>query len=256
MSLNPPIPDWQGKRVWLVGASSGIGRATAEALLARGAQVAVSARRGEALQAMATAWPRATPLALDAGDAHAVREAADEVLREGPLDLVAYCAGHYRAQRAPAFDLQEMLLHQQVNYVGALHVLAAVLPALLAQGHGHISLVASVAGYRALPRSLAYGPTKAALIHLAQALHMDLRPHGLGVSVVNPGFVATPLTAKNDFRMPALIQPRKAAREMLRGWEAGRFEIHFPRRFTLALKAASLLPFGAYEALVRRTTGL
>jgi short-subunit dehydrogenase len=169
---------------------------------------------------------------------------------------VVYCAGHYQALRADAWSLDEMLRHQQVNYVGALHVLDAVLPALLAQGAGHLSLLGSVAGYRGLPKGLAYGPTKAALINLAETLYLDLREHGIGVSLVNPGFVRTPLTAQNDFRMPALMTPEAAATEILRGWARGEFEIHFPRRFTLAMKLLRLLPFGIYQALVRRATGL
>jgi NAD(P)-dependent dehydrogenase (short-subunit alcohol dehydrogenase family) len=144
--------------------------------------------------------------------------------------------------------------------VGALYLLDAVLPHLLTQARtgqgGHLSLVSSVAGYRGLPKSLAYGPTKAALIHLAQTLYLDLHPLGLGVSVVNPGFVATPLTAQNEFHMPALLTPEQAAEEMLRGWRRGEFEIHFPKRFTRVLKALGLLPDGPYFAAVRRATGL
>jgi short-subunit dehydrogenase len=133
-------------------------------------------------------------------------------------------------------------------------MLDAVLPTLISQGRGHISLLGSVAGYRGLPMSMAYGPTKAALHHLAEILHMELRPAGVGVSIVNPGFVATPLTAQNQFHMPALIQPEEAAREMLRGWEQGRFEIHFPRRFSRFLKFLRWLPDRLYFALVWRGT--
>jgi NAD(P)-dependent dehydrogenase (short-subunit alcohol dehydrogenase family) len=253
--MNPRLDDWAGRRAWLVGASSGIGAAVASALHARGAMVFVSARGAPALQAFAQRHPRAIPLPLDVTDAGAVRAAARVVREAGPPDLVLYCAGHYKPLRATAFDLAEMLRHQQVNYVGALHVLDAVLPPMLHAGSGHLSLVASVAGWRGLPRSLGYGPTKAALIRLAETLSIDLRPRGLGVSVVNPGFVETPLTAGNDFRMPALIQPEEAARQVLRGWARGDFEIHFPKRFTVPLKLATLLPFGIYQALVRRTTG-
>jgi len=115
--------------------------------------------------------------------------------------------------------------------------------------------VASVAGYRGLPHAMAYGPTKAALQHLAETLYLDLRPAGIGVSVINPGFVATPLTAANRFDMPALLTPEQAARYIVRGWERGRFEIHFPKRFTLWLKLMRLLPHGWYFAAVRRATG-
>ena len=148
-----------------------------------------------------------------------------------------------------------MLRHLQVNYVGALHLLEAVLPLLSAQRQGHVSLVASVAGYRGLPHSMAYGPTKAALQHLAETLYLDLHAAGIGVSVVNPGFVATPLTAGNAFDMPALLTPNQAAAHILRGWARGRFEIHFPKRFTLWLKVLRLLPHGVYFAAVRRATG-
>jgi short-subunit dehydrogenase len=141
-----------------------------------------------------------------------------------------------------------------VNYVGALYLLDAVLPALLAQGSAHISLVGSVAGYRGLPNSLAYGPSKAALIHLAEALYLDLRDKGVGVSIINPGFVQTPLTANNDVSMPALLTPQQAATAILKGWAAGAFEIHFPKRFTLGLKLLRLLPYRAYFALVGRAT--
>lgn len=252
--LNPPLRDWACKRVWIVGASSGIGRATASALHAQGAQVCVSARSMPALLAFTDGHLGARAMQLDVTDRSHVAQAAAAVLREGPLDMVVYCAGHYRPVGATAFDLDEMLRHQQVNYVGALHVLDAVLPALLREGGGHISLVASVAGYGGLPRSLAYGPTKAALINLAQALYLDLHQCGLGVSVVNPGFVETPLTAQNKFHMPAMITPERAAGEMLDGWAAGHFEIHYPRRFTLPMKLLSLLPFRLYQAAVGRAT--
>jgi NAD(P)-dependent dehydrogenase (short-subunit alcohol dehydrogenase family) len=252
---NAPMRDWTGRRVWLVGASSGIGRALAQALHAQGAHVVVSARQRAALEDFAHHHPGARALPLDAGDAEAVRAAASTVLQDGPLDAVVYCAAYYRAVRADDWSLDEMLRHQQVNYVGALHVVDAVMPALLAQGDGHLSVVGSVAGYRGLPRSLAYGPTKAALINLAEALYMDLRGRGIGVSLINPGFVRTPLTAQNDFHMPALLTPDQAASEILRGWAKGKFEIHFPRRFTLGMKLLRLLPFPAYQAVVRRFTG-
>ena len=257
MSLNPRITDWAGKSVWLVGASSGIGRATAEALHARCAKVAVSARNAQAMAAFEAAHTGSLGIALDATDRAAMAAAAERIEATfGRIDLAVYCAGRYQPMRATAFDLDEMLLHNQVNVVGALHLLDAVLPRLLRQRSGHVSLIASVAGYRGLPNSLAYGPTKAALINLAQTLYLDLQPQGIGCSLVCPGFVETPLTAGNAFTMPALITPEQAAQAMLDGWAAGRFEIHFPKRFTLALKALRLLPDGLYFPLIRRVTGL
>jgi len=199
--MNQPIQNWQGRRVWLVGASSGIGLACAKAMQAAGAHVIVSARDLGTLSEWAEVCKtKGLPVALmslDVTDALQVKYVARQVAAGGPLDLVLYCAGHYRAQRATAFDLNDMLRHQDVNYNGLLRVLDAVLPIFLQQGHGHISLVSSVAGWRGLPNGLAYGPTKAAMTHLAETLYMDLQDKGIGVSVINPGFVATPLTAQN-----------------------------------------------------------
>ncbi|MES2632125.1 MAG: SDR family NAD(P)-dependent oxidoreductase [Pseudomonadota bacterium] len=254
--MNPPLEDWAGKRVWIVGASTGIGLATAQALHAAGATVYVSARKAQALGEFVSTHPGSIAIPLDVCDREAVRTGALQALQAGPLDLVMYCAGLYRPMQAMNFDLDEMVKHQETNYVGALNVLDAVLPSIIKAGHGHLSLVSSVAGYRGLPKSLAYGPTKAALIHLAEVLHLDLQPRGIGVSVVNPGFVDTPLTAQNDFKMPALITTAQAAHLILKGWADGKFEIHFPARFTWTLKLLAMLPFRVYRALVRKGTGL
>ena len=259
--MNPPITNWRGLRVWLVGASSGIGEATASALHARGAQVLVSARSREALNSFvlnhppqhgvdAQAWP------LDVTDAQAVSATTREILAQGPIDLVVYCAGHYREMRATEMDMADLKRHLDINYIGALHVLDAVVPAMSARGQGHISLISSVAGFRGLPKSLAYGPTKAALTNLAENLYLDLGPLGVGVSVVHPGFVQTPLTAQNDFTMPALITPPQAAQAMIEDWGRGVFEVHYPKRFTRWMKLMRLLPYRAYFPAVRRATGL
>ena len=256
MPHNLPINDWHGKTVWLVGASSGIGRATARALHERGAKVIVSARSVPALNLFAKEHPGAKVLAMDASDPASVEDAAQRVLADGPLDMVLYCAGYYKEMRATKFDLAEMLHHNQVNYVGALYLLSAVLPHFLERKAGHISLVSSVAGYRGLPQSLAYGPTKAALINLAETLHIDLKDSHVNVSLICPGFVETPLTAQNKFSMPGLIKPEQAAQEILRGWGKGEFEIHFPKRFTRFMKALALLPPLLYFPLTRRFTGL
>ncbi len=257
MSLNPRITEWQGRHVWLVGASTGIGRATASRLHGLGALVTVSARSTATLDSFVAQHPGARALALDATDAAAVAAAAQTLLQDhGRIDLAMYCAGHYNAMQAPQFDLVDALRHQQINYVGALNLLAATLPSLLRQADAgspaHLSLVASVAGYRGLPNALAYGPTKAALINLAEVLYLDLAPRGVGVSLINPGFVETPLTAHNSFYMPALITPEAAALAIVGGWQAGEFEIHFPKRFTRFLKALRTLPDALYFGAVRR----
>jgi len=261
MSLNPRITRWAGRTVWLVGASTGIGRATAAALHAQGARVVVSARSRDKLDEFTAAHPRSEAIAFDATDREAMRNAAAHIVSaHGAIDLVGYFAGTYSAMRATEFDLDVALRHQEVNVTGALYLLDAVLPQLLKQAAAgkpaHLSLVSSVAGFRGLPQSLAYGPTKAFLINLAETLYLDLHPKGVGVSLINPGFVETPLTAQNAFRMPALISPQQAAGEILRGWGKGEFEIHFPKRFTLWLKGLRHLPYSAYFPAVRRSTGM
>ncbi len=256
MSLNPKITNWHGKRVWLVGASTGIGRATAIALHAAGATVIVSARSVATLAELAVQYPGMQTIALDATDQAGVKSAAAQLIQDGGLDLVMYCAGIYQPLRAQELSSAIMAQHMQVNYIGAVYVTEAVLPAMLAAKRGHLSYVSSVAGYRGLPKSLAYGPTKAAMINMAEALYIDLHDEGLGVSVINPGFVETPLTSQNTFRMPALIKPEQAATEIMTGWQSGKFEIHFPKRFTAWLKLMRSAPHSLYFKMTRQFTGL
>jgi NAD(P)-dependent dehydrogenase (short-subunit alcohol dehydrogenase family) len=255
VAANRRLQDWRGRVTWIVGASSGIGRATAAALHAAGAVVVVSARNGAALEAFTREHPGSHALPLDATRRESLAPALRQVLAlRGRLDLVLYCAGDFRAMQAQDFCLEEARRHLEVNYTAVLYLLDVVLPVLLEQGHGHLSLVASVAGYRGLPRALAYGPPKAALQYLADTLYLDLSTRGIGVSVINPGFVATPLTAANRFPMPALISAEAAARYMMRGWARGRFDIHYPWRFTLWLKLLRLLPHAWYAGAVRVVT--
>ena len=256
MSLNPRITEWSGRRVWIVGASSGIGAALAKALLARGARLALSARRREPLDAIA-AGSDAVVLPLDVTDAQAMRDAAGRLLGQwNGLDLVVLLAAAYREMRASTWNLEDARRIVDVNIGGVLNGIDAVLPTLRSQRAGAIAIVASVAGYAGLPQALAYGPTKAALINFAETLYLDLHPEGVGVYLVCPGFVETPLTAGNAFEMPALMKPDEAARRIVEGFAAGRFEIHFPRRFTGWLKLLRMLPYRLQFAAVRRVTGL
>lgn len=260
MPLNPPQKNWQGKVVWVVGASSGIGRATASALHANGARLIVSARSERALKDFVGEHSGAVSLPLDVTDIAAVRTAASRVIRERGLNCLVYSAAHYREMSAQTFNLDDLNRHLQVNYGGFVGILETVVPYFLQRSEQtprpplHISVIGSVAGYSGLPKSLAYGPTKAALINLAETLYVDLHGHGIGVSLISPGFVATPLTAHNNFRMPALISPEQAAIEILHGWSKGEFEIHFPKKFTWWLKVLKAMPYRLSFAATRTLT--
>ena len=250
--MNPKITDWQGKRVWLLGASSGIGAALARELAGRGARVALSARSVDKLLALGIA--DALLLPCDATDPVSLDASRQGLLAVwGGVDLVVYLAGDYVPMRADNFDLTVAERVIEVNFNGAMRLAATVLPDLRAGGG--IAFVASVAGYRGLPKALCYGPGKAALIHFSEVLHLDLAPKGVGVWVINPGFVSTQLTAKNDFAMPALQTPEQAALAVVDGFGTGAFEIHFPKRFTRLMKLFAHLPYGWYFPLIRRFTG-
>ena len=250
--MNPKISEWRDKRVWLVGASSGIGAALARELAGRGARLALTARNADKLRALNLA--DALLLPGDATSASVLAELRAKLLAAwGGIDLVVYLAGDYVPMRVATFDLPVAERVIEVNFNAAMRLAATVLPDLTAGGG--IAFVASVAGYRGLPKALCYGPGKAALIHFAEVLHLDLMPQGIGVWVINPGFVATQLTAKNDFSMPALLTPEQAALATVDGFKSGNFEIHFPKRFTRLMKLFAHLPYRWYFPLIRRFTG-
>jgi short-subunit dehydrogenase len=258
MPLNKPVEDWKSQRVWVIGASSGIGRAFAQALILRGAKVAVTARSRQALSDLAASAPgRTLALAADVTRAEELASAYSAIKAEwGGVDLAVFVAGTHRPIRAWELRLDDAKDLFEVNVYGVLAGLCVVLPDFVARGSGAVAIVSSVAGYRGLPTGLIYGATKAALINLTETLYLDLAPKGVGVHLVNPGFVRTPLTDRNEFKMPALIPAEEAAEQMLRGLERGEFEVHFPRRFTGVMKLLRILPYRLYFPLVRRFTGL
>lgn len=238
------------KTAWVTGASTGIGREVARQLAAAGVKVAASARSRDKLAALG-AGILAVP--LDVTDAEACRVAAERVERElGPIDLVVFGAGTYAPVAIDQIDPQLFAHTMNTNYMGVVNCLSAVAPRMTARGQGHISWIASVAGFMGLPKAAAYGPTKAALINLAECLEPEMKLKNVTVSVINPGFVATPLTAQNDFEMPFLMQPDEAARRTIEGLAAGRFEIVYPRRFVLILRTLRALPYSIFFRLITR----
>jgi len=252
MNARPARPD--DGVAWVTGASAGIGRAVAEEFSRRGWTVAISARRADELLAMAAANPSVIAAPCDITDAASIEAALAAIEARGrPVALAVLNAGTYVPTEIEAFDLVGWRRQVEVNLNGTAACLAVLLPRLLARGAGQLGIVASVAGYRGLPRAGAYGATKAALINLAESLRLELAPRGIAVSLVNPGFVRTPLTDKNDFPMPFLMEVEPAARRLVDGLESGRFETTFPRRFTWMLKLLRILPYALYFRLAART---
>jgi len=255
-----PLP-W--KTAWITGASSGIGRELALTLARQGVAVAASARSRDALESLAAAAggdagsARILPTPLDVTDRTAVQAAAEAAIRvfRGPPDLAVLNAGTFEPMTAAGFDAATFRTQVEVNLMGTVHMLEALLPACLAARRGHIAIVSSVAGYRGLPTGTAYGATKAALINLAESLKYDCDRARVKLQLVNPGFVKTPLTDKNEFRMPHLMPVEAAVARMIAGLQSSRFEITFPRRFTWQLKLLRVLPYRLYFAITRRRTG-
>ena len=238
------------KLVWITGASTGIGREVALQLAARGVVVAVSARSAEKLEGMA---PNIKAYPLDVTDGVAVQNTIDKIERElGPIDMALMAAGAYAPVDVNAFTLEPFAKMMGVNFLGVVNCIAGLLPVMRQRSHGRIAWIASVAGYRGLPKAAGYGPSKAALINLAESIAPELAVQGIDVSVVNPGFVATPMTAKNDFPMPFLMTPQDAARRTIEGLAAGKFEVAYPTRFVIILKIVRLLPYGLYFWLIKR----
>jgi short-subunit dehydrogenase len=255
--LNPPLPAWPDARVWVIGASTGIGAATAKMLLDAGARVALSARSTDKLHEVAAGYDNAVVEPLDFTRSADVAAAWDRIRAQwSGVDLVLIVAGTHQEMRAWELNEKDARALLEVNLHGVINTTAVVVPGLLAQGRGAIGIVASVAGYRGLPTALVYGASKAAVINFTETLYLDLHPKGLGVYLIMPGFVKTPLTDPNEFKMPHLISAEEAAHEIMAGVRAGKFEIDFPRAFTRQLKFLRLLPYRWYFSLIRKATGL
>ena len=245
---------------WITGASSGIGRGVALELARRGWNVAVSARRQAELEALAleaVGLPgRIMAYPVDVTDAQSMERTASAIeTDQGPIALAFFNAGIAPYMVAPHINVGAVRQVFDINVMGVVHGLAAVMPRMAERGLGQIAVNASVAGYGGLPRSAAYGASKAALINMCEALKFDCDNLGLVLQLVNPGFVETPLTNSNDFPMPFLMKNTVAAKRACDGFESGGFEINFPRRLAYLLKAINLLPYPLYFAIIGKMTG-
>ena len=246
---------FEDRVVWLTGASSGIGAAVARELARRGAVLALTARRQEALESLrrelAASGQQVGVYAGDVCDLVAMKSIVSQIEATlGPLDIVIANAGICKYGDPLKFDSADYLEVLETNFAGALHTIEAALPGMLGRKCGHLVGVASLAGYRGLPRAAAYGASKSALIHFLESIRFHLQRVGISVSIVNPGFVKTPMTDQNDFPMPFLISPERAAIYLCDGIARGRKEISFPPPFNWLLKLMRVLPYALYERAV------
>ena len=254
------LKDFQNKRVWIIGASSGIGEACAKKLSALGANLLISSRRPESLEKVALtcqqlhinkAKPHIIP--IDVTDDQSVLSACQLAFDHSvKIDLLLVLSGIYEPMRADQFEFSKAFKTINTNLLGVMRVIAQTIPRMIAQESGHIAITASVAGYSGLPNALSYGPTKAALINFTESLYYDLKPKGISVHLISPGFVETPATAINDFKMPALITSEVAATEIIKGLQRGEFDIHFPKKFTYFMKFLRIIPYPLYFWILKK----
>ena len=241
---------------FITGASSGIGAALAGQLTAAGHQVSAVARRQQRLAALSKQLGSFHGFTADVGDAASLSTAIDKVkAKSGAIDVAILNAGIYQPQDGTKIDPQIYANHMTINYLGVVNALAGLVPDMVQARKGHIAIVSSVAGWRGLPKSAAYGPTKAALISLAESLYFDLVPHGLKIQVICPGFVDSEATVVNDFEMPDLISTDSAASAIISGMQGHNFSVNFPKSFTRKMGLLRLLPDRLFFRLVGKQTG-
>ena len=239
------------KKIWITGASSGIGKSVAEKFANEGWKVAVSARRKELLDELAKN-PNIVSFPLDVTNRNQINEVFKNIIDNfGDLDICLFSSGTYEPKDEQNIDPYKIKNVINVNFLGVIDCVKSVERYFKDKKSGHISIVSSIAGYRGLPNSSGYGPSKAALTNFSESIYFDFKKFGVRVSVVSPGFIKTPLTDKNEFPMPFLKTPEYAAEKIFNGLvKSSAFEIHFPKGLTLTLKFLRILPYRLYLFLV------
>ncbi|MGR3712360.1 MAG: SDR family NAD(P)-dependent oxidoreductase [Shimia sp.] len=237
--------NFRDKTYWIVGASHGLGHALAEALDAEGARLILSARSTAPLNALADILHNARVAPIDVTDAKAVAQVAETI---GAVDGVIYCAGAYDPMSATNWHAMAAAQMAEVNFMGALHVLGQVVPAMTTKNAGHIVIIGSLAGHRGLPNAVGYGASKAGVMHLAENLRADLRGTNVKVQLVNPGFIRTRLTDKNDFDMPQIMSAEQAANKTLMAMKSRRFSTSFPAPFAWLFTLGRHMPLSWFQA--------
>ena len=239
------------KKIWITGASSGIGKSVAEKFANEGWKVAVSARRKELLDELAKN-PNIVSFPLDVTNRNQINEVFKNIIDNfGDLDICLFSSGTYEPKDEQNIDPDKIKNVINVNFLGVIDCVKSAERYFKDKKSGHISIVSSIAGYRGLPNSSGYGPSKAALTNFSESIYFDFKKFGVRVSVVSPGFIKTPLTDKNEFPMPFLKTPEYAAEKIFNGLvKSSAFEIHFPKGLTLTLKFLRILPYRLYLFLV------
>ena len=244
------------KSVWITGASSGIGCSLAKILANSGSLVAVSARRKDKLIELGSLNDNIIPIDLDVGDVAQVKDKYNQIVEkfDDGIDLVILNAGVSKLFSVEDIEdrYNDIINTMEINYFGVINCLTAIIPDMIKRGKGHIAIVASIAGYRGLPNSIAYSPTKAALINLADILKSELTHYGIEVSIINPGFVDTEATKVNNFKMPNLVSTDYAAKKIIQGLNKVKYEIHFPFLLSFKLKLMRLLPHKLYFYIIKK----
>ncbi len=235
----------RGKRYWLVGASEGLGRALALRLAREGVRLVLSARSEDRLAELADeTGGEAAP--MDVTDTASVEAAIAKV---GEVDGIVWLAGVYWPMTTQGWEPEKVEAMAEVNFTGLLRVLGRVVPAMAARGNGHVVITSSLSAFRGLPGAIGYGASKAACLSLAQTMQADLDGTGVDVQVANPGFIRTRLTEKNEFDMPALMEPEEAAEEVFRLMRSHRRMRTFPFWFGLVFRLGRFLPDAAWFRL-------
>jgi len=246
------------KNIWITGASSGIGKALAIKFATEGWQVAASARRENLLQDLNKTNSNIHSFPLDVIDESRTKKVFQDILvKFQAIDICVFCAGIHDPDAEKKLSTEKIREIMETNFFGVLNCIMAVNSYFREKKSGHISIVSSVAGYRGLPNSTGYGASKAALINLAESLYFDFGRHNVRISLVSPGFIKTPMTDKNEFKMPFLKTPEFAADKIYNGLVNGsNFEIDFPKELTLILKLLKILPNRLYLYLIKKLTKL
>jgi short-subunit dehydrogenase len=239
------------KKIWITGASSGIGKALAEKFAAEGWKVAASARRKEILDKMSK-HENIFSYPLDVTNQNQIKTSFEKIIEDfRGLDLCVFSSGTYDPKLEQEINIKQNKFVMETNFFGVLYCINAVENYFKNKKNGHISIVSSVAAYRGLPNSSGYGPSKAALTNLTESLYFDFKKYNVRISLVSPGFIKTPLTDKNEFPMPFIKSPEFAAKKMFNGLTKSKaFEIHFPKALTILLKIFRVLPYKIYLFLI------